>query len=125
MQQPAETGGGHGQQHVVHRGGVRVRDLGDQVEVGADEGERAVRADQPVQAGPGTWLLGEEFAHRGPSGAGVPQGHRRMRDDFHCVTQLVGPSPEVVAEQFTVRRTRCGCPRRRCGQRGVGVGIQQ
>jgi hypothetical protein len=69
----AQAAGRGGQEDVVHRRRVGVRDVLDRIEGRADQGEFAVRTDHPVEAGFGRGLLGEEFAHGGPRRVRVPQ----------------------------------------------------
>jgi len=98
FQEPAETAGGHRKEYIVHRGLVFVRNLGDHLEVAADQRQSAVRTDELVEAGLRSRFLGEDFPHGGPPVADPADRRGWVADDLQGAAQPVDPSLEVVAE---------------------------
>jgi hypothetical protein len=76
-QEPAHAVGCDREQDIVDGRVVAVRDLGDLVQAGADEGEVAAGADDAVQAGAGPGRLGGDLPDGRPVGPHVPRGGHR------------------------------------------------
>jgi hypothetical protein len=108
--QPAQAAGGDRQQDVVGLGAMAVRDLLDQAEVAADEGEVAARAGDAVQACPGPRLGGEDLAYRRPPGRDVPRGGYRPGECRERAAEAIDVPALAVGEQITCRRQRSACP---------------
>jgi hypothetical protein len=110
-EQRAVTAGHSGQQHIVDRGAVGVRDLLGEIEIAADDRQPPIRADPTVEAGLRSATLAEKLTQRRPPLLHAPNRIDRLGEGRERVAGPLEPPAHVVRQQGPPGRHRCGGPR--------------